>query len=84
MHIIHETLPTYEHDYTDYFDTHFKHPPEIVADTYSFDPLYGLDPYWDEDLYNQDKLEYKDTNNKSNDQIESNDLITDAHVSDAP
>ena len=28
-------------------------------------------------------MEYKDTYNKPNDQIESDDLITDAHVSDA-
>ena len=28
-------------------------------------------------------MEYKDTYNKSNDQIECDDLITDAHVSDA-
>ena len=42
-----------------------------------------MEPYWDEELYDQDKLEYKDTYNKPNDQIESDDLITDAHVSDA-
>ena len=57
---------------------------EVVAyDAYFVDPQYGLDPYWDEDLYDQDKLEYKDTYNKPNDQIESDHLIADAHVSDA-
>ena len=84
MHIIHKTLPTYEYDYTDKFDTHSRPFPEVVAyDPYFVDPQYGFDPYWDEEIYDQDKLEYKDTYNKPNDQIESDDLITDAHVSDA-
>ena len=86
MHIIHKTLPTYEYDYTDNFDTHFRPLPEVVAyDPYFVDPQYGIDPYfyWDEELYDQDKLEYKDTYNKPNDQIECDDLIRDAHVSDA-
>ena len=42
-----------------------------------------LIPYFDEEIYDQDKLEYKNTYNKTNDQIECDDLITDAHVSDA-
>ena len=84
MHIIHKTLPTYEYDYTDNFDTHFRPLPEVVAfDPYFVDPQYGFDPYWDEEIYDRGKLEYKDTYNKPNDQIESDDLITDAHVSDA-
>ena len=84
MHIIHKTLPTYEYDYTDNFDTHFTPLPEVVAyDPYFVDPQYGFDPYWDEEIYDQDKLEYKDTYNKLNDQIKCDDLITDAHVSDA-
>ena len=84
MHIVHKTLATYEYDYTDNFDTHFRPLPEVVAyDPYFVDPQYGFDPYWDEEIYNQDKLEYKDTYNKPNDQIESDDLITDSHVSDA-
>ena len=84
MHIIHKTLPTYENDYTDNFDTHFRPLPEVVAyDPYFVDPLYGLDPNCDEEIFDQDKLEYKDTYNKPNDQIECDDLITDAHVSDA-
>ena len=84
MHIIHKTLPTYEFDYTDNFDTHFRPLPEVVAYDPDFvDPQYGFDPYWDEEIYDQEKLEYKDTYNKPNDQIESDDLITDAHVSDA-
>ena len=84
MHIIHKTLPTYEYDYTDNFDTHFRPLPEVVAyDPYFVDPQYGFDPYWDEEINDQDKLEYKDTYNKLNDQIECYDLITDAHVSDA-
>ena len=33
-------------------------------------------------MYDQDKLEYKDTYNKPNDQIECDDLITDARASD--
>ena len=81
MHIIHKTFPTYEYDYTDNFDTYFRPLPEVVAyDPYFVDPQYGFDPYWDEEIYNQDKLEYKDTYNKPNNQIESDDLITDAHV----
>ena len=84
MHIIHKILQTYEFDYTDNFDTHFRPLPEVVAyDPYSVDPQYGFDPYWDEEINDQDKLEYKDTYNKPTDQIESDDLITDAHVSDA-
>ena len=84
MHIIHKTFPTYDYDYTDNFDTQFRPLPEVVAyDAYFVDPQYGFDPYWDEELYDQDKLEYKDTYNKPNDQIECDDLITDAHVSDA-
>ena len=84
MHIIHKTFPTYEYDYTDKFDTQFRPLPEVVAyDAYFVDPHYGFDPYWDEELYDQDKLEYKDTYNKPHDQIECDDLITDAHVSDA-
>ena len=83
-HIIQKTLPTYEYDYTDSFDTHFRPLPEVVAyDPYFVDPQYRFDPYWDEEIYDQDKLEYKDTYKKPNDQIESDDLITDAHVSDA-
>ena len=46
------------------------------------DPQYGFDPYWDEDLHDRDKLKQKDTDKKPNDQIEYDDLITDAHVSD--
>ena len=84
MHIIHKTLPTYEYDYTDNFDTHLRPLPEVVAyDPYFVDPQYGFDHYRYEEIYDQDKLEYKDTYNKPNDQIEPDDLITDAHVSDA-
>ena len=84
IHIIHKTLPTYEYGYTDNFDTQFRPLPEVAAyDTYFVDPQYGLDPYCDEELYDQDKLEYKDAYNKPNDQIESDDLFTDAYVSDA-
>ena len=84
MHIIHKILPTYEYDYTDNFDTQIRPLPEINAfDAYFVDPQNGFEPYWDEELYDQDKLEYKDTYNKPNDQIECDDLITDAHVSDA-
>ena len=84
MHMIHKTLPTYKYDYTDNFDTQFRPLPEVVGyDTYFVDVQYGLDTYWDEDLYYQDKLEYQDTYNKPNDQIESDDLLTDAPVSDA-
>ena len=84
MLIIHKTLPTYEYDYTDNFDTHFGPLPEVVAyDPYFVDPQYGFDPYWDEEIYDPDKLEYKNSYNKPNDQIDCDDLITDAHVSDA-
>ena len=84
MHIIHKFFPTYEYDYTDNIYTPFRPIPEVVAyKAYFVDPQYGFDPYWDEEIYDQDKLEYKDTYNKPNNQIESDDLITDAHVSDA-
>ena len=82
MHIIQKIFPTYEYDYTDNLDTQFIPLPEVVAyDAYFVDTQYGFDPYWDEELYDQGKLEYKDTYNKPNDQIECDDLITDAHVS---
>ena len=84
MHMIHKTLPTYEYDYTDNFDTHSRPLPEVVAyDAYFVDPQYGLEPYWDEDLYDTDKLECKATYNKPKDPIESDDLITNALVSGA-
>ena len=84
MHIIHRIFPTYEHDYTDNFDTQFRPLQEVVAyDAYFVDPQYGFEPYWVEELYDQDKLEYKDTYNKLNGLIECDDLITDPHVSDA-
>ena len=84
MHMIHERLPTYEYVFIDNFEYQFRPLPEVVAyDTHFVDPQFGLDFYWDEDLYDQDVLEYKDTYNKPNDQVKSDDLITDAHVSDA-
>ena len=84
MHMIHKTPTTYKYNYTDNFETQFRPLPEVVAyDTYFVDPQFGLDLYWDEDFYDQDKLEYKGTHNEPSDQIESDDLITDAHVSDA-
>ena len=83
-HIILKNFPTYEYDYTVNFETQFRPLPEVVAyDAYFVDPQNGFDPYWDEGVYDQDKLEYKDTYNKPNVQIEYDDLITDAHVSDA-
>ena len=84
MHMVHKTLPTYEYDYTDNFDSHFRPLPEVVSNNTNFvDPQYGFDPYWDEDFYDQDKLEYKGTHNKPKYQFESDSFITDAHVSDA-
>ena len=84
MHMIHKTLPTYEYDYTHNFHTQFRPLPEVVAyNTFFVYPQDGLELYWHADLYDQDKLEDKDTYNKPNDQIESDDLIMDAHVSDA-
>ena len=81
MHMIHKTLPAYEYDYTDNFETQFRPLPEVVAyDAYLVDPQYGLDPFWDEELYGQDTLEYRDNYDKPNDQIECDNLITDAHV----
>ena len=82
--MFHKSFPTYEHDYSELFDSQFGPLPEVVGyDTYIVDPQYGRDLYWDEYLYSQDKLEYKDTHNKPNDQIESNDLKTDSHISNA-
>ena len=84
MQVIHKTTATYENDYTDELDTQFRPLPEVVAyDSYFVDPQHGFDPYWNEDSYEQDKLEYKHTYDKPNDQIESDDPITDAQVSDA-
>ena len=84
MHRIHKTLPTYEHDYTEEFGTQFRPLPEVIAyDTYFLDPKNGLDLNSEKDLYDQDKLELKDTHNNSNDQIEGDDLISDAHLSHA-
>ena len=84
VHIILKTFPAYKYDYTHNFESQLRPLPEVFAyGTYFVDPRYGLDPYWEEDLYDQDKLEYKYTYNKPNDQIESDDLSTDAYVSDA-
>ena len=84
MHIIHKTLPTYEHDHTEDFDAQFRPLPGGVAYNTDFvDPQYGLDPYCIEDLYVDGKLEYNDNHDKPKDQIESNDLIKDSHVPDA-
>ena len=84
IHMIHKTRPTYEHDYRENVNTQFRPFLEVVEnDTCLVDPQYGLDFSWDEDVNDQDKLEYKGTHIKSNDQIESDDLITDSHVSDA-
>ena len=81
LQMIHKTPPKYEYAYTDNFDTQFRPIREVVAyDTYFVDPQYGLDAYWDKHLYDQGKLEYKDTYNKPNDQMESDDLSMDAHV----
>ena len=83
MHMIQKQLATYEYDYTDNFDTQFRPLPEVVAyDAYFVDPQYEFDPYWDKEIYDQSKLEYKFVYNKPNDQIECDDLIMDAHVSD--
>ena len=82
--MIPKTVPTYKHDCTDNFETPIRPLPEAVAyDAYFYDPQYGHDPYWSEDLYDQDKLEYKDTYNTPNDQTEYDELVTDAHVSEA-
>ena len=82
MHM--QILPTFKHDCTEIFDTQFLPLPEVDAyDTYFVDPDNGLEPYWDEDLYDQDKFEYVDTDNKATDQIENDDLITDAQKSEA-
>ena len=82
--MIQKTHLTHKHDFTEDFDTQFRPLPEVVAyDSHFVEIQYRRDLYWDEDLYNQEKLEYKDTHSKSNDQIESDDLITDAHVSEA-
>ena len=81
--MIHKTLPTYGNCYIDNFETQFRPVPEVVSyDTNFVDPQYGLDPCWDENLYDQDKLDYKDTFNKPNDQNESDDITTEAFVSD--
>ena len=62
MHMIHKTFPTYEHDYTENFDTQFRPLPKVVAyDTYFVDPQNGLEIYWVEDLYDQEESEYKET-----------------------
>ena len=80
----HKTLPRDKNDYTDNFKTQFIPLPEVIAyDTLFVDPPFGRDPEWDEDLYDTDKLQYRHNHKEANDQIESNDLITDSNVSDA-
>ena len=82
--MIHKTLPKYENDYAENFDTQFRPLPEFVLhDTDFVDPQCGFDPYWDKDLYDQNKLGYKYNYNKPIDQMENDDLLKDAHVSDA-
>ena len=81
MQMIHKKIPTTEHDYTENFETQFRPLPEVVAyDTYFVYAHYEVDTYGDEDIYDQNKLEYKYTYNEPTDQIENDDLITDAHV----
>ena len=46
MHMIHETIPTNEHDNTENVDTQFRN---CCYNTYFVHPQYGLDTYWDED-----------------------------------
>ena len=48
-----------------------------------FWPAYERDRYWDEDLYDQEKLEHNYNHYKPNDRMESKDLITVSHASDA-
>ena len=39
MHMFHKTLPTYEYDYTEHFETQLRFFPEVVAyETYFVDP----------------------------------------------
>ena len=44
---------------------------------------YERDLYWDKYQFDPDKLEHKNNHNKVNDRVESNDLVTNSHVSDA-
>ena len=46
------------------------------------DPGYQRDPYWDDYLYNQQKLRFKHNFEKSPEQIENADIITDSQVLD--
>ena len=82
--MIQKTIPTDKYDCTENFDTQPTPFPVVVEnDTYFFEPQYALDPHWDEDLNDPGKLVYKDTYKKPHDQIENDNLITDAHVSEA-
>ena len=65
-------------------DTQIRSLSEVVAnDTFFVDLEYAVDLYWDENFYYQDNWECRDTHNISNHQVESDDFIRDAHVSDA-
>ena len=45
MHMIHKTLPTYEHDYTEDFYIQFRPLPEFIAyDTFSLTLKMDLTP----------------------------------------
>ena len=69
---------------SEYFETQFRPLPKVVFyDKDLVDPQNGLDTYWDGVLYHQDRLDYKGTHNKPDHQIESNEILTDLHVTDA-
>ena len=44
------------------------------------DQQYQRDLYWDDDVYDQEKLGFRNSSDKSLEQIEDDDIITDSHV----
>ena len=62
-----------------------RYRPQIIDYEPQFiEPHYEQYPYWNDDLYDQRKLEDKRILNKSPEEIEEDDIITDSPVSDKP
>ena len=57
-------------------------PKNANYEQHFIDPQFQRDPCWDEDLYVQEKFELQQNYNRSPEQIEDDDKITDSHVAD--
>ena len=83
MHVTHKTLPQYQIDFTQNFDTTFTSLQQTESsEENSSNHQYGFDPHWEDRLYDQDNLEYCHNYGKPIEQTEVNDTVDDSHLSD--